>query len=636
MRRILYSLVFLLTLVHTAHAQPANVPYASIKGIPDPTFGITETAPAEPSSWSGGTTSATAGYYYVCNSCAGATDTSNTYGHPNQPRLTIPTTLAAGSYVRMKGGPYTNSPTITTSGTSGSPVWIRGAPGDRPSIQNEYFFGGSYTIIEHLFFTVANSSATVAGRLFIGGDHMVVRDSESQATGNLNRLGGFFMLGGDHQVWWRNWIHDLGDLGDLGDQDQHCMGVGGDGTANDLTNSWIVYNEMERCSGDGLQINSGNAAGANDSAHHLYIGGNESHGHKQTGMWVKTARDVIFSENTVYDIQPSSSSTGTCSGAQYGPQRVWWIFNHFYDCEHGIQIQSISGIGNGTQAYYIGNLIHDVVDRGLSFWPDTHTERYIIGNTISGATDGIFVEGNVGWAKIENNIIANTTGQQIDVTNAVSVSASTEAHHNLLEGTVSVLWDSTTYTSLASWTAATIYGDDSIAADPLFINVATDDYHIDDASPAQNAGLADPEGVAATYFSLYGVSIAVDYDGVARPNPPALGAFETEGTITVPDAPTIGAVTPGNTQCIVAFTPPAFDGGAAITSYTATSTPGSLTGTGSSSPITVTGLSNGTGYTFTVYATNSQGNSSPSSSSATCTPTVGTPRNTRLRLRGAH
>ena len=73
---------------------------------------------------------------------------------------------------------------------------------------------------------------------------------------------------------------------------------------------------------------------------------------------------------------------------------------------------------------------------------------------------------------------------------------------------------------------------------------------------------------------------------------------------TVPDAPTIGAVTPGNTSAQVAFTPPGNDGGSPITGYTVTSSPGGITATGASSPILVTGLSNGTEYTFTVHATN--------------------------------
>ena len=47
------------------------------------------------------------------------------------------------------------------------------------------------------------------------------------------------------------------------------------------------------------------------------------------------------------------------------------------------------------------------------------------------------------------------------------------------------------------------------------------------------------------------------------------------------------SLTGGNAQATVAFTAPASNGGAPITSYTVTSSPGGLTGTGAASPITV-------------------------------------------------
>jgi uncharacterized protein YhjY with autotransporter beta-barrel domain len=88
----------------------------------------------------------------------------------------------------------------------------------------------------------------------------------------------------------------------------------------------------------------------------------------------------------------------------------------------------------------------------------------------------------------------------------------------------------------------------------------------------------------------------------------------------VPGAPTIGTATAGNTQASVTFTAPGSNGGAAITGYTVTSSPGGLTGTGAASPITVTGLTNGTAYTFTVTATNSAGTGSASAASNSVTP----------------
>jgi hypothetical protein len=90
----------------------------------------------------------------------------------------------------------------------------------------------------------------------------------------------------------------------------------------------------------------------------------------------------------------------------------------------------------------------------------------------------------------------------------------------------------------------------------------------------------------------------------------------------VPGAPTIGTATSGNTQATITFTAPGSNGGSAILSYTVTSIPGGITGTGTASPITITGLTNGTTYTFTVVATNANGNSLPSSASNSVTPSV--------------
>jgi hypothetical protein len=91
-------------------------------------------------------------------------------------------------------------------------------------------------------------------------------------------------------------------------------------------------------------------------------------------------------------------------------------------------------------------------------------------------------------------------------------------------------------------------------------------------------------------------------------------------TITVPDAPTIGTATAGDTQVSVSFTAPAFNGGSTITGYTVTSSPGNFTGSGATSPIIVTGLTNSTAYTFTITATNIVGTSTASAASNSVTP----------------
>ena len=89
---------------------------------------------------------------------------------------------------------------------------------------------------------------------------------------------------------------------------------------------------------------------------------------------------------------------------------------------------------------------------------------------------------------------------------------------------------------------------------------------------------------------------------------------------TVPQAPTIGSVSPGIQSASVPFTANG-TGGKAITLFTATGSPGG-SGTNTVSPISVTGLTAGQPYTFTVTATNGNGTSLASSVGGPVTPSA--------------
>lgn len=110
-----------------------------------------------------------------------------------------------------------------------------------------------------------------------------------------------------------------------------------------------------------------------------------------------------------------------------------------------------------------------------------------------------------------------------------------------------------------------------------------------------------------------------------------VGGATADQTVTVtvtnaiepPLAPTIGTATAGNASASVAFTPPSNTGRPAISGYTATSSPGGITGPGATSPITVSGLTNGVAYTFTVTATNADGTGPASAASNSVTPSAG-------------
>lgn len=90
--------------------------------------------------------------------------------------------------------------------------------------------------------------------------------------------------------------------------------------------------------------------------------------------------------------------------------------------------------------------------------------------------------------------------------------------------------------------------------------------------------------------------------------------------LQAPNAPTGVSATAGDASASVSFTAPTNVGGSAITGYTVQSNPGGFAGSGASSPITVSGLSNGTSYTFNVWALNSYGPSPAGGPSGSVTP----------------
>ena len=138
---------------------------------------------------------------------------------------------------------------------------------------------------------------------------------------------------------------------------------------------------------------------------------------------------------------------------------------------------------------------------------------------------------------------------------------------------------------------------------------------------ANSAGF--DQGDSLTYTPDTGLALCTEVEAYSASTTPTATAGAIPAGNSVPDAPTIDSVIAGDQQATVTFSAPADDGGAVITSYTATSSPGGITASVSqagSGSITVTGLTNGTEYTFTVAATNAEGTGQASAASDAVTP----------------
>jgi hypothetical protein len=526
--------------------------YTMPTGIPDTAFGVHTPTPERPSNWN----SEIAGYYYVNPSSSNASD-SNQYGTPNEPRLTLPSPIPAGSYVEM-AGTYTSTTggatRISSAGTESNPVWIVGLEGNEPTFSKITTFQGTYLVIDNVI--INNMIMPRYGYL---SHHITLRNSDIHynltSSGALIGLSGSSSYTNHDLVIFNNDIHDSRSDWDVaGSTDIDAHGIK---PHNYAYNLWIIKNRFYNLGGNAIQV--GDQTSDQDTIHHIYIGDNEIYNTRQTGIGIKKASDVVITKNVIHDIHEIQTGNSTGGIAyQYAPRRIWIMFNTISNCDFGIKSGSDTSPSE-DYIYIVGNVIYDISASG-SFsdngWSpgsaimingSNHIE--IIGNTIFNAEQGIETALQGASINIENNIISNMTDSthiHMDYSSSSSLSTVRNNVFHQPGGSPSFRWAGTNHSSLTSFeNNSTVSG--NVDTDPSFTTYQPNSYSISSTSSAIDIGLKSNQlttDVYAIFLDLYGLSINSDIIGKTRTQMMSwdIGAYEftsTNSGSAPPSPPTI-------------------------------------------------------------------------------------------------
>jgi hypothetical protein len=428
--------------------------------------------------------------HYVDSTHAASTDTSNPNGTAAKPRKTIPTSLAAGSVVEVRGGPYTvGTMGLAMPGTAAAPVFVKGV--GKPVITGSLGtvgITGSYGVLE----------GVVIDKLCVrfSGHHLALRDSEVRnfsPSSNNSAIAG----SANNIVILRVWAHHNGNALGTTEVDIHAVKFG-----TGAYNIWVLDSRIHENGGDEIQL--GDASGSEPWVHHVYFGRNVGFGSRENCVDIKRARDIIISQNDCSGYISSSSSSGEAMVIHNSPDRVWIIGNKIHDSDRGISASSNVG---AQPIYIVGNVIYGIKHSGTydpnSLYAEGHgiqawatPEFHIVNNTITGSDAGIaYAGGETSKLRIVNNVL----GKLLQTTHHVAIATSGAR----------VKWGSSSVSGASGFA-------NCVDAPPLL----DADLVPGAGSPAIGRGVLDP--VYKTFSDLYGISIARDLAGSPRP----LGAWD--------------------------------------------------------------------------------------------------------------
>ncbi len=522
---------------------------------------------------------------------------ANGMGSPSAPRKTIPTSVSAGSVIEIHGISTsdcggTQCPQIEFAviggGNPSLPVYIRGAnAANKPTMKQGLHIRSNYVIIENIDFDCsnpcegcapgkcssdpepANCHATFSWILVdekavqggwetyhhIAVRHCLFRDYPSGVMGGVEAVG--FRVN-----------HDSNSPNDSTHLIEHCVvydievrnfgnwlntnstsDFGGVAFATNTRYMWCLDSNIHHLEGNGVIASRNNAeSGASPKpqqapARHVYFGRNTIHCVKENGCAVKFADHAILSQNTVFTVRVSASSTGSAiavlnndanAGWPYS-DNIWLLYNDIYDVQQGTIIH------------------YDKFGRPPAFPMSTPARVYVIGNMFkycrpySGANLGYGLHcGDMAQTTVLNNTFYNCeVGVQIackesdqvvpfsqtTVKNCLFSHMSNQTPNYSSVSTCT--WEKLAYfdysghfqnprfringapdnqiSTIAGLRRHTEYGEHSLVGDPQFTNLSTWDFSLQGTSPYKNAGKLD--NAMAEFQNVFGTTFSpIDHD----------------------------------------------------------------------------------------------------------------------------
>ncbi len=406
-------------------------------------------------------------------------------GSEGQPWLTIQKAAniaSAGDTVYIKSGTYNERVIVRNSGSSGNYITFKAYSTDTVTIDGNgvtlpAFWGGLLDISEVNYIKISGLRIKNAGP--DDNNVGILMDECSYIT--IEKCYTYNTVGSGIAAW--NCTNITIDDNEVelacNDGEQECITVAGTDTF-EIKNNRVHNNGAGSIGGEGIDAKDG-ASNGKIYNNHVYNLNNRLGIY--VDAWDKHTYNIEIYNNLVHDI--SGADGFTLASEAGGLLENIQIYNNIaYDCGIcGITISS-----NGDSATHPMKDIH------------------IINNTFysngSGEWGGGIAVDNADLqsAVIRNNILSQNLSFQMEVESYVP-GQNVTADHNLIHGFRDYDGE--------------IKGDDFVEGDPLFISASGADFHLQQSSPAIDAG----SSTSAPSF---------DYDNIARPQGSGydIGAYE--------------------------------------------------------------------------------------------------------------